>query len=75
MLACEKTPSALPSVKIGEGPPSPILTEGRGGLYTGYKMWPTVKTVLVLSGAIDKRTTKTENEVLLSSKRENGAVP
>ena len=69
MLACVKTapPPFLPSVKI------PILTEGRGGLYTGYEMWPTVKTVLVLSSAIDKRRKKTESEVLLSSKRENGA--
>lgn len=68
ILACVQTaPPPLPSVKI------PILTEGRGGLYTGYEMWSTVKTVLVLSSAIEKRRKKTESEVLLSSKKENGA--
>ena len=55
---CKDPP--LPSVKIGEG-------------VGGYEMWPTVKTDLVLSSAIDKRRKKTESEVLLSSKRENGA--
>ena len=35
-LACVQTPAPLPSVKIGEGAPSPTLTEGRGSLYTGY---------------------------------------
>ena len=34
MVACEQTP--LPSGKIGEGAPSPIFPERRGGLYTGY---------------------------------------
>ena len=73
MLACVQTPPPLPLSKNQRRGPSPILTEGRGGLYTGYEMWPTVKAVQVLSSAIDKRRTKTENEVLLSSKRENGA--
>ena len=36
MVACEQTP--LPSGKIGQGVPSPIFPErrGGGGLYTGY---------------------------------------
>ena len=36
MVACEQTP--LPSGKIGQGAPSPIFPErrGGGGLYTGY---------------------------------------
>ena len=36
MVACEQTP--LPSGKIGQGAPSPIFPERRGGgdLYTGY---------------------------------------
>ena len=36
ILACVQTRPPLHSVKIGEGAPSPIFTEGRGALYTGY---------------------------------------